>query len=144
MRASTEKFPSESPYLSNFMVAPLTPRKDKRNEKRGLRNYVGPLSRFSICISHLSSTCQVLNHTNHLKDKSYQHRLNLSDVIALTLICVILDNRLNYESAISSELLDRLIRLISNQLIQGPRVQLERIVEIRRINGHVLKRRLGV
>jgi len=52
---------------------------------------------------------------------------------------MIFDDRLDYESAVSRELLDRLIRLISYQLVQGSRIQSERIVEVRRVNRHVLK-----
>jgi len=54
---------------------------------------------------------------------------------------MIFDDRLDYESAVSCELLDRLIGLISYQLVQGSRVQSEGIVEVRRVNRHILKNR---
>lgn len=52
---------------------------------------------------------------------------------------MILNDRLDYESAVPREFLDRLVRLISYHLVQCSRIQFKGVVEIRRVDGHVLK-----
>lgn len=62
-------------------------------------------------------------------------------MLLLTLIRVISDNRLDDLGAIARDLLESVLRLISEKLIQGSRVQFHGIVEIRGVDRHVLERR---
>lgn len=49
------------------------------------------------------------------------------------------DNRLYDQRAVARDLLERELRLVAQQLIQRPRVQLHRIVEVRRVNRDILE-----